>query len=103
MRILITGVLCTGLLFSQETKKLSPTEAAVKTWAEAEALAARLLKETDQLAAEWQNRQVQVRDARLKQREMELILQSELCVKGQRIKINDGKPVCETPPKENKE
>lgn len=88
---------------SLQEKKVSPVEVASKNWLDAEASVQRLMKETEQLAVEWQNRQVQIRDAKLRQKESELILQANLCEKGQQVKMSGGKPVCETPPKEKKE
>jgi len=111
MRLILLSLLAVVALSQEkasDTKKpvavkQSPTEAAATAWQAAEAQVVRLQKESDTLAAEWQNRQVQIREAKLQQKESELILQSNLCAKGQRVKMVEGKPVCETPPMEKRE
>lgn len=99
MRYVLISALVAALALSQNKN----VDAALTAWKAEEAIINKLQKESDQLAAEWQNRQVGVRDAKLRQKEHELVLQSELCEKNQRVKMVDGKPICEAPPKEKKE
>ena len=103
MRMFALALLVAVALLSQE-KKPSALDNAKTEWKNAAVTITRLTSEAAQLAAEWQNRQTQIRDAQLRQKEAELVLQAELCKPGERIVVEQGvDPRCAAPPKEKKQ
>lgn len=107
MRTITLALLLSTVVLSQvktETKKtVSAVDGAKTAWKNAEATIIRLRNEAAQLAAEWQNRQTQIRDAQIQQKEAELTLQSELCKTGERIAVAPDVTTTCAPAKEKKE
>lgn len=101
MRILLLVLITVSLLLAQqkeapkqETPKPDKVAETVTRWQRLKTDVEQKISQVRQLALELQNMNIQMRDSQLQMMEAEATLQSLLCNKGQRLTMNDSKPVC---------